>query len=471
MSNYRRFLLPLLALVCSSSVIAANLEVQAEGLRDRAMKGDNVAYDVVRELTTRIGPRPAGSPSERAAAEWAAGKLRDYGFTSVRIESFPVTAWVRGDERVEMIAPRPQPMVAIGLGGSPGTVPEGVEGEVAVFESLDALSKVPSGALDGKIAMINQPMQRTRDGAGYLAAVKGRSAGPTEAAARGAVGFLIRSLGTDNHRFAHAGSTRYRDESVAIPSFAVSVPDADQIARLVGMGEKIRIRLRSGAHYVRTGQSQNVIGEIKGRSRPDEIVLLGAHLDSWDQGTGAIDDGAGVAIVTAAAKLVGDLPRHPKRTIRVVLYGAEEVSQPKDGGTGGQAYRDAHADTLEKHQLAMESDFGTARIYAAAFWPGVAETPFGAAAMRVLSPLSITPWPESAKRGGSDVQPLLEAGVPVFALRQDGTNYFDIHHTPDDTLDKIDGKALDQNVAAWAAIAWMAAETDMDFRTPVGKRP
>lgn len=433
-------------------------------LRDRAMGGDNVAYEVVHELTTRIGPRPAGSDAEHTAAQWAAAKLKSYGFGNVRIESFPMTAWVRGEEHAEIIAPHLQPMAAIALGGSPGTPPQGVEGEVALFDSYEALLQAAPHALDGKIAMINQRMQRTRDGAGYGAALKGRNFGPTEAASRGAIAFIIRSLGTDNHRFPHAGYARYLHDTVPIPSFAVSVPDADQIERLTALGEKVRIRLRSSAHYIRDARSQNVIGEISGRSRPDEVILLGAHLDSWDQGTGAIDDGAGVAIVTAAAKLIGDLPRHPMRTIRVVLYGSEEVTQPNDGGTGGEAYRDAQAKAISKHKLAMESDFGTARIYAAAFWPGLADSDFGKAAMQVLSPIGIERSPEPAKRGGSDVQPLVEAGVPTIALRQDGTDYFDIHHTQDDTLDKIDRKALDQNVAAWSAVAWLAAETDLDFR-------
>jgi carboxypeptidase Q len=458
-------------LILAGTGCATAAESPAANLRDRAMAGDNVAYETVRELTTLIGPRPAGSDAERAAAEWAAAKFRSYGFDNVRIETFPLTAWVRGEEHAEIIAPKPQPMVAVALGGSPGTPPEGVEGEVVLFESLDAMLKAAPHTLDGKIPMINLRMQRTRDGSGYATVLKGRDKGPAEAASRGATAFMVRSAGTDGQRLPHAGYTRYLGETVAIPSFSLSGPDADQIERLIGMGVKVRVRLRSGARYIRGAHSQNVIAEIKGRGRPDEVILLGAHLDSWDQGTGAIDDGAGVAIVTAAAKLIGDLPRHPKRTIRVVLYGSEEVSQPNDGGTGGEAYQAAYAKAIGKHRLAMESDFGTGPIYAVALSPGMAESTFGDAAMRVLSPIGIERWPEPAKRGGSDIQPLVEAGVPTIALRQDGTNYFDIHHTPDDTLDKIDRKALDQNVAAWSVIAWMAADTDLDFHQVATAKP
>jgi hypothetical protein len=466
----KKFLLPVFLVLLAGNGRASDIETTAATLRDRAMSG-SVAYEMVEELTTRIGARPAGSDAEHAAADWAAAKLRSYGFSNVRIQTFPLVAWVRGAERAQIISPTPQALVAVALGGSPATPAQGVEGEVVMFDSLDAMLKAPVHGLDGKIAMLNPRMLRARDGAGYAPVQKGRSLGPSEAAARGAIAFMLRSVGTDSHRLAHAGSTKYLGDTVAIPSFSLSAPDADQIERLIAMGEKVRVRLTSNARYVRDGHSQNVIGEISGRSRPDEVIVLGAHLDSWDQGTGAIDDGAGVAIVTAAAKLVGDLPRHPKRTIRVILFGSEEVSQPKDGGTGGEAYRHEQDKAIGKHKLAMESDFGAGRIYAAALSPGLADTGFGKAATRVLAPIGVASWPEPAKRSGSDVQPLVEAGVPVFALKQDGTNYFDIHHTPDDTLDKIDRKALDQNVAAWSAIAWMAAETDADFRNPVTAKP
>jgi Zn-dependent M28 family amino/carboxypeptidase len=251
-----------------------------------------------------------------------------------------------------------------------------------------------------------------------------------------------------------------------VPSFALSNPDADQIERLAALGQRVRVRLFSGASYVPDAHSQNVIAEVRGRERPDEIVLLGAHLDSWDQGTGAIDDGTGTAIIVAAAKLIHDLPQRPRRTVRVVLFGSEEVTQPVPprGAFGGHAYADTHKAELSRHVLAGESDTGTDRVYQLGLPPGAMEGDFGKAALRVLVPLGVLPSSHPPKEAGTDVGPSIEAGVPPFTLDQDASRYFDIHHTPDDTLDKVDRTQLDQNVAAWAALVWLAADSDFDFR-------
>jgi len=212
--------------------------------------------------------------------------------------------------------------------------------------------------------------------------------------------------------------------------------------------------------------SQNVIADVRGRERPQEVVLLGAHLDSWDQGTGAIDDGTGTAIVTAAVKLIRDLPHRPRRTVRVVLFGSEEVAQPTAPGLafGGHSYAVTHQAELVNHVLAGESDFGTDRVYSFALPRSVAESEFAKTLLRVLTPIGVLASDRPAEDIGTDVTPTVEAGVPGFALSQDGTTYFDIHHSPDDTLDKVDRAQLDQNVAAWAALAWLAADSDIDFR-------
>ena len=212
--------------------------------------------------------------------------------------------------------------------------------------------------------------------------------------------------------------------------------------------------------------SQNVIAEVRGRERPEEVVLLGAHLDSWDQGTGAIDDGTGTAIVTAAAKLIRDLPHRPRRTVRVVLFGSEEVAQPTAPGQtfGGHSYAVNHQAELAKHVLAGESDFGTDRVYLFALPSVAAQGEFAKTLLRILTPIGVLASDRPPEDVGADVTPTVEAGVPGFALSQDGTTYFDIHHTPDDTLDKVDRAQLDQNVAAWAALAWLAADSDVDFR-------
>jgi acetylornithine deacetylase/succinyl-diaminopimelate desuccinylase-like protein len=314
--------------------------------------------------------------------------------------------------------------------------------------------------------MVAQRMVRAQDGAGYGAVVPARTDGPKEAAQRGAIAFLLRSVGTDSHRMAHTGTTRYVEGRVPVPAFALSGPDADQIERIAALGQTVRVHLFSGASYLPDAHSQNVIAEVRGRERPQEVVLLGAHLDSWDQGTGAIDDGTGTAIITAAAKLIRDLPHRPQRTVRVVLFGSEEVAQPTaPGGTfGGHSYARNHQAELATHVLVGESDFGTDHIYSFALPAAVAHSEFAKTLLRVLTPIGVLASERPPEEVGADVGASVEAGVPGFQLSQDGMRYFDIHHTADDTLDKVDREQLHQNVAAWAALVWLAADGDVDFR-------
>jgi carboxypeptidase Q len=463
------------ALLATAAGAATNPDSEsvAAQLRDAAMAGHDIAYNWVSELTTRFGPRPAGSDNEHAAAEWAAGRLKALGFANVRIEEFPITAWRRGSESAQLLSPISQPLVIAALGESPPTPPQGVEADVVLFPTLDALKQAAPGSLAGKIAMITQRMVRAQDGAGYVAAVAGRTDGPHEAALRGASAFMLRSVGTDDHRIAHTGTTRYHDGRVEIPAFALSNPDADQIERLAARGEKVRVRLLSTASYVQGAHSQNVVADVPGRERPQEVVLLGAHLDSWDQGTGAIDDGTGTAIIVAAAKLIHDLPQHPRRTVRVVLFGSEEIAQPQppDGAFGGHAYADRHKAELANHVLAGESDLGTDRIYEVALPKSVLGGDFAQTALRVLTPIGVLLAARPPEDAGTDVGPSVEAGVPAFLLSQDAMRYFDIHHTPDDTLDKVDRAQLGQNVAAWAALTWLAADSTVDFRAAPAAAP
>lgn len=437
---------------------------RAVQVRDAAM-AENIALDYVTQLTTRFGPRPAGSKAEQDASAWAADYMREHGFRNVRIEEFPLVGWERGEENVSVVGSRPQRLVAAALGHSPGT--NGViEAEVVRFDSLEALNAAPDGSLAGKIAYVDAgQMVRMQDGAGYGPLTRIRGAGPAAAAAKGAVAFVMRSAGSDEHRMPHTGTTRYVDGRVPIPGFALSAPDADQLSRLVGMGEPVRLSLSSTARTYQT-VSQNVIGDIPGRSRPNEVIVLGSHMDSWDLGTGAIDDGAGGAITLAAAKAIAEAGRGPARTVRVVLYGSEEVAQPTDTGNGGGAYlRGVQGDgSLERHIIAGESDFGADRIYALQLPPGAQGSEFQRAATQVLYPIGVLPSQTPELNGGADVGPLAEAGVPVFGLSQDGARYFDLHHTADDTLDKIDPEQLSQNVAAWAGLVWLIADSDVDFR-------
>ncbi len=435
---------------------------RAERIRDAAM-AENIALDYVTQLTTRFGARPAGSKAEQDASAWAADYMREHGFRNVRIEQFPLVGWERGEESVAIVGARPQRLVAAALGHSPGTNGT-MEAEVVRFETLEELNAAPEGSLAGKIAYVDAgQLIATNSGAGYGPLTRIRGAGPGAAAAKGASAFIMRSVGSDEHRMPHTGTTRYIDGRVPIPGFALAAPDADQLSRLIAMGETVRLSLSSTAHTYET-VSQNVIGEIPGASRPGEVIVLGSHMDSWDLGTGAIDDGAGGGITLAAAKAIAESGRWPARTIRVVLYGSEEVDQPNNVGNGGGAYLRGIGDAVETHVIAGESDFGADRIYALGLPPGAQGSEFARIAAQVLYPIGVLPSPQPELHGGADIGPLAAAGVPVFGLNQDGTRYFDLHHTADDTLDKIDPEQLSQNVAAWAALVYLIADSDVDFR-------
>lgn len=442
---------------------------EAEQLRDRALQ-ENEAYELVSELTTRFGPRLAGSPAEQASARWGADQFRAMGFDNVSIEEFPLALWTRGEARAEILSPFPQPLEVVSLGGSFATPPEGIEGEAAIFETWQQLLDQPVGSLTGKIVVVLQDTVQAQDGRGYGATSPIRGNGPTEAARRGAVGYVLRSLGTHDHRFAHTGATRVGEGTV--PSFAMSPPDADQLRRMVRLSdEPVRMRLFSTAGFTGQTVSQNVIGEVRGRNArdggaPDEVIVIGGHLDSWDLGTGAIDDGAGVAITAAALKLIEDMPRKPRRTIRLVWWGAEEVSQPPpaQGLAGGRFYASSRVAEMADHVAISESDFGAGPIYSLTLPAGAADTDFRRAAQAVLTPLGVLFDGSAATGGGPDTGPTVALGVPAFRLNQDGTDYFDTHHTADDVLERIDPQAMDQNVAAWAAFLWLLANSDVDFR-------
>jgi hypothetical protein len=421
----------------------------------------NTGYEIVESLTTEVGPRLAGTEAEGRARQWAVARLNDLGFHNVRVEPFKVPLWLRGIERAEIISPFPQPLTITALGGSASTGPEGVEGEVVSFESLAALEGAPEGSLQGKIVFVDEVMTRSRDGSGYAVAVAKRRKTAFTAQRLGASAALIRSVGTSSHRFAHTGQMRridYRGQA-GVPMAALTAPDADQLRRTLSRVVPVIVKLVITPQLLPPSESGNVIAEIPGTAVPDEIVLVGAHLDSWDLGTGAVDDGAGVGIVIGAARLLMDfLPHAPRRTIRIVLFGSEEV-----GLVGAQAYAEQHAGELHNHVIATESDFGAGDIWR--FDTGVADdkVPLALAIGELLQPLDIVPGTNTAT-GGPDMKYLREAGVPVVGLKQNGWDYFDLHHTPDDTLDKIAPDALNQNIAAYAAFLYLAAEIETDFR-------
>src|SRR5690606_9431914 len=392
------------------------------------------------------------------AGAWSKARIEQMGFDRVWLEPVTFPLWLRQHERAEVISPFPQPLVITALGGSIGT--EGaLEAEVVEFATLDALKAAPEGSLEGKIAFISNRMERFRDGRGYGPAVGARSQGAVEAARKGAVAVVIRSIGTSNDRFAHTGVMRYADDVPRIPAAALSNPDADQLARMLAAGHAVKLRLDIGAELPGEYTSHNVIAEVTGRELPEEVVTIGGHLDSWDQGTGAIDDGAGVAITAAAGARIASLDGRPRRSVRVIAYANEE-----QGLYGGKAYADARAaeGTVPLHQLGAESDFGAGRVYALHAGVDEAAWPVIERIGEVLAPLGVRVEREGGGPG-PDVIPIAALGAPWAQLAQDGTDYFDYHHTANDTLDKIEPAALDQQVAAYAVLAWLAAETTVDF--------
>lgn len=424
----------------------------AAQLREQAL-ADHTGWKVVESLTTEIGPRLAGSEADARAVAWATAKFKALGFDKVWTEPVTFPKWERRSEHASVLGTHPQPLTVTALGGSPGGT---VEAEIVRFADLAALEAAPEGSLAGKIAFVDYQMKADRSGSDYRNGGAIRSRGPSAAIRKGAIGYLMRSAGTDHHRVAHTGITRFDDGLTPVPSASLTIPDADQLARLLARGP-VKVRMALDCGWDGEATSYNVIGEITGRSLPREVVVIGGHLDSWDLGTGAIDDGAGVALTMAAGHLIGQLKQAPKRTIRVVAFANEE-----QGLYGGRAYAEKHAADVRLHQIGAESDFGAGRIYAF----NTSAPDYARDATRqiaeALAPLGIE---YQADKGGPgpDISPFAAQGLAWGWLAQDGSDYFDLHHTADDTLDKIDPKALAQNVAAYTVFAYLAAEAEGGF--------
>ncbi|HEY7378533.1 MAG TPA: M20/M25/M40 family metallo-hydrolase, partial [Steroidobacteraceae bacterium] len=393
------------------------------------------------------------------AKEWGLRTLRSLGLSNVHAEDFvKENVWFRGAESAQVTAPYPHVLAILGLGNSVPTLPEGVEAQIRVFASLEELAAVPPGLLDGRIAVLNQPLSVAQGEEGYRALARGRREGPSIAAARGAVAFLMRSLSTSDSRLPHTGAIRYTEGTPRIPAAALGVPDADLLARLASGGQPVSVRLNLSSTTVARAPAWNVVGEVLGRDASGEVIVIGGHLDSWDVAESATDDGAGIAICLAAARLIADLPRQPRRTIRVVLWGSEET------GGSGLAFAQRHRDETPNMVLASESDMGSGRIYRIAFSANAWADPKLLDLARVLAPLGIVTSAEAATFAGTDVDELFKAGVPIVRMSQDAHRYFATHHSADDTLNKVDRADLDQNVAAWAAMLYVVAESGVNFR-------
>ena len=411
------------------------------------------AYKKLAYLTDRIGPRLSGSAHLEKAVRWAEEEMRRDGLDRAWTEKVMVPHWVRGVETGRILSPAEHPMIVLALGMSDPTPPDGITAEVVEVASLDEVKALGDKA-KGKIVLYNRKIfPNGGSDRGYGSAVGLRYSGASEAARVGAVGMLIRSLATADLRTPHMGAMAYKDDAPRIPAAAITPEDAELIHRFLAAGEAVRVTFTLGCKNLPDAPSANVLGEIRGSEKPEEVVVIGGHIDSWDVGTGAQDDGAGCAITMEAMRLIKASGRRPKRTIRAVLFTNEE-----NGLRGGKAYAETHAAELPKHVAAIESDSGGARPQGF----GVSAGPEGLATVTRLSkPLAAFAADETTDGGGgADISPMADAGVPQLSLRQDGTHYFDIHHTMADTLDKVDSHELAMNATAMAVMAWSLAQLD-----------
>ncbi len=443
----------LLALALPSLAFAQPAADNAAALRDAALRDDRIAWDILEGLTTEVGQRMAGTAAEERARVWAVRRLTELGFANVHVEPFDMPVWIRGEERAEIVSPFPQSLVVTALGNSGATPARGIEAEVIGFDSVEALEAASAESVRGRIVFITHNMQANQDGSGYGPFGAPRRRGPTVASRKGAVGIVVRSIGTDHHRNPHTGVQAFGEGARPIPAGALSIPDAEQLQRILAraevQGRPVRMRLTLTPRNIGTRRSGNVVADVPGTDPGAGTIVIGGHLDSWDLGTGAVDNAAGVAITAAAAHRIMQAGR-PRRTIRVVLFGAEEV-----GGLGGTAF-------LERHRaagnvvLVGESDFGADRVWRIHFNMAPANAALADRIAALLAPLGIVRGAHRAN-AGADLGAWATAGTAAIDLNQDGTRYFDYHHTPDDTLDKVDPAQLRQNVAAWTAMLAAAA--------------
>ncbi len=366
------------------------------------------------------------------------------GLDNVRAEKVMVPHWVRGEESLEIVSPFPQPLKVAALGRSGSTGDNGITAEVVGFKSIDALRAAADGSLKGKIAFVSHAMKPTQDGSGYGFAGPVRWNAASIAAEKGAAAIVIRSVGTDHHRNPHTGGTNWEKGVEPIPAGALSVPDAENLQRMLDRAEHVTMKLVLTPKMTGNHESGNVVAEVPGSDPEAGVIVIGGHLDSWDLATGAIDDASGVGITTAAAKRIMEAGQ-PRRTIRVVLFGAEEP-----GGYGGEAYFEKHKDD-GNIVFVSESDFGADRVWRLSSSMAEANKPLVDRVAALVAPLGVTRGTGKAS-AGTDLGPWAQHGVAAIDLDQDGSRYFDYHHTPDDTLDKIDPAQLRQNVAAWTAV-------------------
>lgn len=441
-------------LVCSALALAAApaaaqqqavaaLRPDADRLIDAAL-ADTAAWERLTWLVDRFGNRFSGSAALEQAHDWMLAEMERDGLENVRGERVMVPHWVRGEESATLVEPRRQDLPMLGLGGSVATPPEGITAEVLVVGSFEELTQRAAEAR-GKIVLFDAPFTS------YGETVRYRSQGAVEAARAGAVASLIRSVTPFSMKTPHTGGMRYEDDVPRIPHAAITVEDAMLLHRMQERGERIVVTLRMSAQTLPDAESKNVIAELRGREFPDEIVVLGGHTDSWDVGQGAMDDAGGVVAAWEAVRLMKELGLRPRRTVRVVGWTNEE-----NGLRGGNAYRDAHRDELDRHVLAIESDAGVFKPLGYGFTGSDEALAIISEIGRLLERIDAGTIERGG--GGADIGPIMQLGVPGMGLNVDGSRYFWYHHTDADTIDKLDMREFLECVASLAVMAWAVAE-------------
>jgi carboxypeptidase Q len=447
---------PPAAKAAAPAAFSPELRARLQALREAALTSE-YAWGQLAHLTENIGPRPAGSPQAQAASEYVAAEMRKLGL-DVRLEPATVSHWIRGEEKADLVefpgqAPQTtQKIVLATLSGSSATPAEGLTADVVVVHGFDELTALGHDKVAGKIVLFNVPYDERKALAGYAfeaygEAVVYRARGAKAAADLGAIASLIRSVGGANYRLPHTGWS----QPVPIPAAALAAEDADLVEHLAAEG-RVRMHLTLTPQRLGDTTGYNVVADLKGSEHPEQIVVVSGHLDSWDLGRGAIDDGAGVVISMATAELLQRLHLRPLRTLRVIAWMDEE-----NGGGGHDAYAKAHQAEIANHVAAIESDAGAGHPLGYA----MKLSPAAVAALRplldVLRPMGATIFRTTSRSPGSDIDPLVEAGVPGIGIIQDGRKYFDYHHTAADTLDKVDPQDLRENAAAMAVMGYALA--------------
>ena len=423
--------------------VPAATRAAADRLIDAAL-ADSTGWSRLAEMVDRFGHRFSGSESLERAIDWILAGMERDGLAGVRGEPVMVPRWVRGAESATLLEPRVADLPMLGLGGSIATPPEGITAEVLVVRSFEELAERAAEAR-GRIVLFDAPFLN------YGTTVRYRSNGAIEAAKAGAVASLIRSVGPYSMKTPHTGGMRYEEGVPRIPHAAITLEDAEMLHRMQDRGERIVVRLRMEARTEPDALSRNVVAEVRGRERPEEVVVLGGHIDSWDVGQGAMDDGGGSVAAWEAVRLMNELGLRPRRTVRVVLWTNEE-----NGLRGGNAYRDLHIDELDDHVLAIESDAGVFDPIGFGFTGSDRAFEIVSQVGRILERIGAGEITRGG--GGADIGPIMQRGVPGMGLRVEGERYFWYHHTDADTLDKLDPEEFARCVAAMAVMAYVIAD-------------